>query len=210
MCAQALKKELLRKLVHLMQLPIIIGYTFLHFYFSQRIGILALTALLLILLEIEYIRVDYQTWLGDRITQFLSRLFILRRHEKTNVTGAIFFIISAIIVFSAFDYQIALAALLLTVFGDFASALMGISFGETKIFRNKSYVGTFSGLLVNIIIGWIILPAYPLIFLSMAFTASFVETLTQKLDDNLTVPLFSGFIGQLIIFSQKIVLPTFF
>lgn len=205
-----LSKELLRKLVHLMQLPIIAGYTFLHFYFSPRIGILALTALLLTLLEIEYFRVDYKTWVGNQITQFLSRLFILRRHERTNVAGSIFFIISAIIVFSAFDYQIALLALLLTVLGDLASALMGIAFGERKIFRNKSYIGTLSGLLVNIIIGWIILPDFPLIFGTMAVTASFVETITQKLDDNLTVPLFAGFVGQIIIFFQKIILPPFF
>lgn len=205
-----LSKELLRKLVHLMQLPIIAGYTFLHFYFSPRIGLLALTALLLILLEIEYFRVDYQTWIGNQITQILSRFFILRRHERTNVAGAIFFVISGIIVFSTFDYQIALLALLFTVFGDLVSALMGIAFGESKIFRNKSYIGTFSGLLVNIIIGWIVLPNFPIIFIPMAFSASFVETLTQKLDDNLTVPLFSGFIGQLIVFWQQIVLPSFF
>lgn len=193
-----------------MQLPIIVGYTFLHFYFSPRIGILALTALLLLLIEIEYFRVDYQTWIGNKITQLLSRLFILRRHERTNITGAIFFIISSIIVFSAFDYQIALLALLLTVFGDLASAIMGIAFGERKIFRNKSYIGTLSGLLVNITIGWIILKDFPLIFGAMAVTASFVETITQKLDDNLTVPLFSGFVGQLIVLSQKIILPPFF
>lgn len=205
-----LSKELLRKLVHLMQLPIIAGYTFLHFYFSPRIGLLALTALLLILLEIEYFRVDYPTWIGTQITKILSRLFILRRHERTNVTGAIFFVISGIIVFSTFDYQIALLALLLTVFGDLASAVMGIAFGESKIFRSKSYIGTFSGLLVNIIIGWIVLPDFPIIFIPMAFSASFVETLTQKLDDNLTVPLFSGFIGQLIVFWQQIVLTPFF
>ncbi|MBI2638531.1 hypothetical protein HYW83_02990 [Candidatus Peregrinibacteria bacterium] len=204
-----LKKEILRKLIHLIEVPIIVGYSILHFTFSPKIGVLTLTGLLLILLEIEYFRIDYQTRIGTQITEFFAK-FVLRKHERNNVVGAIFFVISTIIAFSVFDYPIALLAMLLTVFGDLAAAIMGIAFGTKKIFRNKSFVGTFSGLLVNILIGIIIIPAYPEIFLPMAFMASIVETLTQKLDDNLTVPLFAGFIGQLIIFWNQILLPPFF
>lgn len=205
----AISRELLRKLVHLLEIPILAGYSLLHFYFSPQIGVLALTGLLLILLEIEYIRIDYQTKLGFRITEFFSK-FILRKRERNNAVGAIFFIISAIIAFSAFDYQIALLALLFAAFGDLAAALMGMAFGKRKIFRNKSYVGSFSGLLANIIVGMSLMPEYPHVFLPMAVTASFVETLTSKLNDNLTVPLFSGFIGQVIVFAGKIILPPLF
>jgi dolichol kinase len=204
-----LKKEILRKLIHLIEVPIIVGYTIIHFYFSPKIGVLSLTGLLLLLLEIEYFRIDYETRLGAQITEFFSK-FILRKHERNNIVGAIFFVVATIIAFSVFDYPIALLALLLTVFGDLAAAIMGIAFGSKKIFRNKSYIGTFSGLIVNILIGLIIIPTYPQVFLPMAFTASIVETLTQKLDDNLTVPLFAGFIGQVIIVSNEIVLPPFF
>lgn len=204
-----LTKELLRKLVHLTELPIIAGYSFLHFYFSPKIGILSLTALLLILLEIEYFRVDYQTKLMARLTELFAK-FVLRQHEKNNITGAIFFVISTIIAFSAFDYQIALIALLMTVFGDLASAIIGTAFGKRKIFRNKSYAGTLSGFLANIIIGAVALSAYPEIFIPMAFIASIVEMFTQKLDDNLTVPIFAGFMGQMIIFLEKIALPPLF
>lgn len=204
-----LKREIIRKLIHLIEVPIIVGYSVLHFYFSPKIGVLSLTGLLLLLLEIEYFRIDYQTQIGAQITEFFGK-FALRRHERNNVVGAIFFVISTIIAFSVFDYSIALLALLLSVFGDLAAAIMGIAFGKTKIFRNKSYVGSLSGLIINILIGFILIPTYPQIFLPMALTASVVETLTQKLDDNLTVPLFAGFVGQLILFWHKIILPPFF
>lgn len=204
-----LKREIIRKLIHLIEVPIIVGYSVLHFYFSPKIGVLSLTGLLLLLLEIEYFRIDYQTQIGAQITEFFGK-FALRRHERNNVVGAIFFVISTIIAFSVFEYPIALLALLLSVFGDLAAAIMGIAFGKTKIFRNKSYVGSLSGLIINILIGFILIPMYPQIFLPMALTASVVETLTQKLDDNLTVPLFAGFVGQLIVFWDKIVLPPFF
>lgn len=201
-----LTREVLRKLFHLTELLVIGGYSFLHFYFSPKIGVLGLTALLLILLEIEYIRIDYQTRIGSRLTQFFSR-FILRKHEKNNLTGAIFFVISTIIAFSAFDYPIALTALMFSVIGDLVSAIMGTTFGRAKIFRNKSYVGTFSGLLANLIIGALLLEDMPIVYIPMAFVASFVEMLTQKLDDNLTVPLFAGFAGQCIVFFGGIVIP---
>lgn len=205
--SSSLTKELLRKLVHLIQLPIIAAYSFLHFYFSPQIGVLVLTGLLLLLLEIEYIRIDYQTRFGARLTEFFGK-FILRRHERKNFTGAIFFLISAIIAFSAFEYQIALLALLLTVFGDLAASLIGKALGTKKLFRDKTYIGALSGLFVNLLVGLIILTSLPQVFIPMAVMGSLVETITQKLDDNLTVPLFAGFTGQIIVFLGHIALPN--
>lgn len=206
----SIHKELLRKLVHLFELPIIGVYTFLYFKFSPQIATLALTGLLLILIKIEYLRIDFETEISMVMTRVFSKLFNLRRKERNNVISAIFFITSTIICFSAFDYQIALLALLLTIFGDLAAALMGISFGKKKIFRSKTYVGSASGLAVNLLMGFLVLPQFPGIFLVMALTATVVETLTQKLDDNLTVPLFAGFIGQMMVMLQKIDLPPLF
>lgn len=194
-----LLKELMRKLVHLFQLPIIVGYSFLHFYYSPRLGLFALTMLLLILLEIEYFRIDYPTSIGNEIKAKISK-FILRKHERNNVISSVFFTISTIISFSVFDYSVALIALCMTVFGDLAAALAGRAFGKKKLFRNKSYVGTFAGLFMNCIVGLALFPEHPQLWVPMALVASIVEALTQKLDDNLTVPLFSGFTGQLIVF----------
>ena len=41
----------------------------------------------------------------------------------------------------------------------------------------------------------------------MAFTATAVEVVTNKLDDNFTVPLFAGFVGQMIVYYTDITLP---
>lgn len=195
-------KEILRKLIHLLELPIVVGYTLITQIFSQRTGILALTALLLVLLELEYLRLEYKPRITKSLVQIIER-FLLRKKEKNNIVSSIFFVIAAIICFSAFDYNIALFALLMAVFGDLASAIMGVAFGKTKIFRKKSYIGLLSGLLTNTLIGYLVFPETPYIFIPMALTATVVETFTQKLDDNLTVPLFSGFAGQLIVFFMK-------
>jgi hypothetical protein len=95
-----IRKELLRKCVHLLELPVLLGYTVIASLYGPKIGILTLTVLLIILLEIEYIRLEYKLKLPLVVD-------ILRRHEKDNIAGNIFFIASTIICFAAFDYPIA-------------------------------------------------------------------------------------------------------
>lgn len=197
----SLYKEIIRKLFHLMELPVLLAYTLLRQYFSQRVGILGLTLLFLILLEVEYVRLEYM----PKLPNFIA----LRKREMNNVTGTIFFIAATIIAFSAFDYPIAMTAMLLTIFGDLASALIGIKFGRHKIHKNKTLEGFLGGLAVNCVIGYLFLPLYPVIFLSMAFVASIVELFTGKLDDNLTIPLFAAFTGQMIAYFLAIPLAVF-
>ena len=199
---RVLRKEALRKFIHLLELPVLLGYTLLASFYGIKVAILALTALLIILLEIEYIRLEYKLKLPAVID-------IMRRREKDNIAGSIFFVASTIICFAAFDYAIALMALLLTVFGDMAAAMIGIKFGRTRIFHKKTLEGFMAGFIVNILIGYIIMPGEWQIFLPMALTASLVELWTGKLDDNLTVPLAAGFAGQMLIFIWQTGLPSF-
>ena len=52
---------------------------------------------------------------------------------------------------------------------------------------------------VILIVGLILLKNIYII-IAMAFTATIVETFISELDDNLFVPLFAGFVGQLLFF----------
>lgn len=196
------RKEVLRKFIHLLELPVLLGYTVVAALYGPKIGILVLTALLIILLEIEYIRLEYKLRLPAVID-------ILRRKEKDNVAGNIFFVASTIICFAAFDYPIALLALLYAVFGDLVAALVGRRFGRTRIARGKTVEGFIGGFMMNLLVGYVIVPDAWQIFIPMAMTASIVELWTGKLDDNLTVPLASGFIGQILLFLWQTNLDSF-
>ncbi len=198
-----LLKEALRKFLHLLQVFTLMAYTFLAETFSKQTGLLFLTALMLLLLEFEYFRIEYKSSAWLRLREIFEK-WVARKKEKNNMVSGVFFIISAIICFAVFDYKIALAALLFFIFGDLTSAITGMLWGKKKIFRNKTYIGTFYGFIANLLVGYVVLTGEPQIFIPMAVTASFVEAITQKLDDNLTVPLFSGFIGQLIVFYTRI------
>lgn len=188
--------EILRKAVHLFAPPLIVfGYTILLSYFSERIAILAITAILLLLLEFESLRIEYR----GRFLSMLDGLF--RRHEKDTIAADVYCVISCIICFAAFDYWIAVLALFMMVFGDIFSSIFGMFLGKKILYKNKTYIGTFAGFAANILTAFVILPDHFFsIGLPMAFIASFTEVITNKLDDNLTVPLFAGFVGQILVY----------
>jgi dolichol kinase len=194
--------ELLRKTVHLSGLLIVVGYTLILHFFSDRIAILAITALLLILLEIEYVRLEHRS----RFVEVFDSMF--RKHEKDNISGAVFLVMSCVICFAAFDYWIAVVALFMTVFGDLFASLFGKAFGKKIIYNTKTYIGTIAGLLANVAVGILILPEFIWLIVTMAFVATFTELMTNKMDDNLTVPLFAGFAGQMLVYIMSVDLPA--
>jgi dolichol kinase len=123
--------------------------------------------------------------------------------------GDVFFLLGAILVLAIFDPKIAIAAILMTTFGDLAAALVGKKFGKHKFVKNKSWEGTIAELIVNIAIGMIIFMYFDChcnfykasiwaIILVMSLTATIVETFVSKLDDNLLIPVFAGFNGQIV------------
>lgn len=188
-----LRREILRKLFHLYQLPMIIGYIVLRYYFSERIAVFAIVIVLVIILEYEFLRLNFNIKVPDPFG-------ILRPHEKKNVSGMLYMVLSTIVVFTVFDFKIAITAMLITVFGDLASALIGIKYGKHKIKTGKTWEGFAAGLVMNLLVAAVFLWEYPFVVLAMAIIGSIAEFLTYKLDDNLTVPISSAFAGHTIAF----------
>lgn len=128
-----------------------------------------------------------------------------RNREKNKLAGYIYFIIGAIIVLAVFDFRIALVALLMTTFGDMAAALFGMHFGKhwLKKIPNTAWEGIIAEFVVNLIIGFILLNNFWVI-ISMALVATYVETVFTHADDNLTIPFFAGFVGQIMSILLKV------
>ncbi len=182
--------ELKRKTIHLTSIIIVLTY----YYFGKQAVLSLLTVYLIVILELEYFRIEW----GKKLP-LVHALF--RTKEADRLGGHVFFTIGSIIAISVFSQEIASAAILMTTFGDASAAIFGKAFGRTWIpwLKNRAYEGCAAEFIVNIIIGWIFLSSWLLVFV-MAGTATVVETLTNKLDDNLLIPLFSGFNGQLVYF----------
>ena len=160
---------------------------------SKQVALLFLLALLLVFLILEYLRLE-MGWKMPFFSQFI------RPKEEYRMYGVVYFLSATIISLAVFEKNIALAALLMTTFGDMMAALVGKKFGTTLIYKNKTWAGFLAELGTNLMVCFFVLGNIYVI-LGMAFSATIVETLVDELDDNLIIPLFSGFVGQLILFS---------
>jgi len=187
--------EIKRKLVHLTSIIIVLTY----YYFGKQSVLLLLTVYLIVMLELEYFRLEW----GKKLPLFHS---LFRAKEADRLGGHVFFTIGSIIAVSVFSKDIASAAILMTTFGDTSAAIFGKAFGRTWIrgLKNRAVEGCAAEFLVDIVIGALFLQNWIAIFV-MAGTATFVETITDKMDDNLLIPLFSGFNGQLIVFLMTLI-----
>src|SRR3989344_2389894 len=188
------KKELKRKGIHLLSLLFLLSYVFCGSVWGKKIALLLLTFLLILFLEIDFIRIKTKI----KIPSFINSLY--REKEKNRLGGHVYFLIGAIIALSIFNFKIALVALLMTTFGDIAASLIGVKFGKhwLKKIPNTAWEGIIAEFTVDLIIGFIFLPHWILV-LVMALTATFVETVFTHADDNMLIPIFSGFNGQITL-----------
>lgn len=194
--------EIGRKIIHITILIVLAAYFLIQdslvnagytAILSKQVALLFLVALLIFFLILEYFRIELG-WKMPFFSQFI------RPKEQNRMYGVIYFLSATIISLAVFDHRVALAALLMTTFGDMVAALIGKRYGTTLIYRNKTWAGFLAELGTNLTVGFIILNNIYVI-LGMALVATIVETLVDELDDNLLIPLFSGFAGQIILFS---------
>lgn len=194
--------EIGRKIIHITILVVLAAYFFIQdslvsagytAVLAKQVALLFLVALLILFLILEYLRLELN-WKMPFFSQFI------RSKEQDRMYGVIYFLSATIISLAVFNKEIALAALLMTTFGDMVAALIGKKYGTTLIYRNKTWAGFLAELGTNLIVGFLILDSIYII-LGMAFVATIVETLVDELDDNLLIPIFSGLAGQIILFS---------
>jgi phytol kinase len=186
----SLKRELQRKAVHVTSVLIVIFYYFL----PKEAILLPMTLFLILFLEVEFIRIDLKLKLP-----FFHKLY--RENEKDRLSGNVFFLMGAIIAISVFYKEIAIAAILMTTIGDAFAAIFGKRFGKTWIpkLKNRAVEGCMAEFMVDLLIGFVFLHSW-LVILVMAGTATIVETVVNKIDDNLLIPLFSGFNAQILTY----------
>ena len=188
--------EICMKIIHFTILIVLVLFFTIKKQTGQQIALLFLVGILIIFLILEYLRLE----LNFKLPFFHQ---FIRPKEQYRVFGVIFFLTSTIIALAVFDVPIALAALLMTTFGDVSATIAGKKYGTTILFRNKTVTGFVAELITNLIVAIIISLVFLIniyILIIMAFVATITETLVDELDDNLIVPIVSGFIGQILLF----------
>jgi len=174
-----------RKAVHLCAIAIPIGLYILPLSEGRLI--------LLVLTVVTFI-VDLFRLNQPRVRTFFYIFFgrLVRDHERFNLLGSTYLLLSSLICVYAFPKPVAVAALTFLIAGDTSAALIGKWIGRIRIF-DKTLEGSLACFAVCLAAGWLI-PELTLVqTLAGAAMATIVELLPVPLDDNLRIPVAAGF-----------------
>ena len=198
---RSFKSEIGRKMLHLSALLLLALYLIVKNIllegkpYAKEAALFVLMLFLLGSLIYEYLRLNLKWKLP------LSELTRLR--ERNKHTGMVYMISGMILSLAVFEENIAFAAILMAIFGDFVVGIMhgarvvGFYSGQKK---RKAYELLIE-FIVNFIVGIVILHNFWVIFL-MALTATVVEMLFDS-EDNLAIPVFAGALGQVLYWLIK-------
>lgn len=189
----SLKGECLRKMTHLGALVIPVGYYLLGRTIS--LSILIPATLAMIIIDVGRLR-DWRIWHGVR--RFIRPMIRNNEEEGADFTGATYILTTACAVIALYSTPVAIAALAFIIMGDPAAVLVGKSCGR-HYYGHKTVEGSL-GFLAMAVLAALVVPGLPLaVSLIGAVVATVTEGLSDKIDDNTTVPLISGLVMQLLL-----------
>ncbi|KAF0981316.1 hypothetical protein FDP41_012576 [Naegleria fowleri] len=120
---------------------------------------------------------------------------IMRKKELNDINGSTYYLIGSLLTMILFHPTIAIASLLFLDLGDLFAALVGISFGRVKVYKNKSLEGCLANFFICMAVGLTIfyhVHLYEYISLIGAITATLTELFLDQINDNLSIPIMSG------------------
>jgi dolichol kinase len=122
--------------------------------------------------------------------------FVYRLPESLHVhiSSSTAFLIACFLTILFFDQRIALAAIVFLIFGDMFAKSFGLQYGRTRLLT-KTVEGSLACLAACLMVSFFLAQAIeisPLILVGGAFCATLAELLPIGVNDNFTIPLFSG------------------
>ncbi len=121
-----------------------------------------------------------------------------KQELKQEFTGASYLLIGSLITVLIFEKNIAILALIFLTIGDPTACLVGQFFGKIKTFQKKTLEGTIGLITIGFLVSLLITKIPVFYKILAAITAGIVEMLPIKINDNITVPLTTGFVLTLL------------
>ncbi len=164
------------------------------FTHSQAVYLLGFIACIVYIFE--QVRVNYPELAN---TFWLPSRYLLRAEEQLKESAQVPYMMGLLLTLLSFPKTIAIASILTLAIADPLSAIIGIRYGKNRIVKHKSLEGSaafFLGCLGSLLISFSLNTelTLPFIILSIfiAFIVSIFEMIPIKIDDNLTIPLFTA------------------
>ena len=181
-------REISRKVIHIFNIIIPLFHIYI---LKDKIDmIIFLSAMVIFCFFIEIFRSQ-----SSFISKFFEKYLIsmMRSFEKQgSLTGSTWVFVGALITIILVPQPFSLLALFFLAFGDTLAALVGMRFPFIKI-GNKTLSGSFACFIMCLSVGLILdFEISPEIILIGAFTATIVELISIKINDNILIPVLSG------------------
>jgi len=163
---------------------------------QQAVYILGTCACVLYVLE--QIRINYPK--HANYVKIINKYF-LRAEEHLKESSAIPYIMALLLTIISFPKSIALVGIFTLAIADPLSAIIGIRFGKRHLVKDKTVEGSLAFFISTLTVTILILSQVPgnswgLVCATAFFLALFstaFEMIPLKIDDNLTIPLFTAF-----------------
>ena len=186
--------EIKRKIFHLLGLL----FPLLTIYYDNRILLLVFCIATFCMVVFDYNNLFHYLCKIPVIGLLLIRL--LRKDEAVNhnLCGLTWLFIGYTIILASYEQYLVVIAMIIFVFCDMASALIGKNFGKLKICGNKTLEGLIAFVIVGDIVLYLIMKymnnviCFDVSFLCVALITSAIVELISKsihIDDNFSIPL---------------------
>ena len=191
------RDEIIRKIIHLFTLVIPVGYMILPK--GTVLLILSLASLVAVCVELARFR-----WFG--FSRWFCRITgnLLREHERSDLTGATYLLVGSFLTILFFDKSIALTALLFLIVSDAFGALVGKIWGRHFIYEDKTLEGSVVFLFTALAIVFFIHDGHVMVGLIGVAVGFLIDVFGKRVDDNLTIPLGSGLVMQVLSYILKL------
>lgn len=185
--------KLMRKIVHIIiGIAVLIVLMFYHTDTKEYLVII-LSSISLIGLIVDLLRMVFHKF-NYLLTEKLLP-FLFTSNEADGINSATFFFFSAALCTLLFERNIAITSIAILTFADSMASIIGTHFGKRKV-GIKTLEGTITFFTIALIICLLYFPLWKSII--VALILSIVELTSVKIDDNLAIPIITGFILTLI------------
>ena len=174
----------------------------LYYYgLSTQAAILFSLLALAFFLAVDLIRFNWKR--GNEIAyRYLP--WLLKDQEKKSLNASIYFALSCLICATFFERRVAVLAIALLCVGDPVAAIVGSRYGSIRIL-NKSLQGSLACFVACYGVSRLLFD--PAVSFWAALTATFFELISSRLNDNLSIPIFSGLLVTSLLESPQLTGP---
>ncbi|MCS7097562.1 MAG: hypothetical protein NZ922_01070 [Candidatus Methanomethyliaceae archaeon] len=173
-----LKRELLRKSLHIIGISIPMVYLF----FERDFTILYISLLIISSIFIELLRIRAPILFPiNKVIEGISR-----KYEKTALASYVYFFMAALVVTFLFSMEAVIIGLTTALVGDAMAAILGRIIGKHNI-RNKTIEGNLTGMITVIVISFP-LTKNLIISIMLGVCFSILDLIDFRFDDNFVLP----------------------